>query len=80
MGNPAGPYVCVPNDGMPYNGCNGLLTSCKGAGTCCFTDALANQFCASECTNDSQCGAAACVTYSNANTTCGGTLGCGPKP
>jgi hypothetical protein len=79
MGNPAGPYVCVPNDGMPYNGCNGLLTSCKGAGTCCFTDALANQFCASECTNDSQCGNAACVTYSNANTTCGGMLGCGPK-
>jgi hypothetical protein len=25
------------------------------------------------------CGAAACVMYSNANTTCGGMLGCGPK-
>ena len=79
MGNPAGPYICVPNDGMPYNGCNGLLTSCRAPGTCCFTDAKANQFCASQCTNDSQCGAAACVTYSNANTTCGGMLGCGPK-
>jgi hypothetical protein len=29
--------------------------------------------------NASQCGDAACVTYSNANTTCSGMLGCGPK-
>lgn len=78
QGNPVGPYVCVLNDGAAYHGCNGALTSCKGS-DCCFTDALANEFCASPCTNDSQCGAASCVTYSNANTTCSGMLGCGTK-
>jgi hypothetical protein len=77
MGNPVGPYICVPNDGMPYDGCHGLTTC--GNGYCCFTDAKGNEFCASQCTNDSMCGAASCVTYSNANTTCGGMLGCGPK-
>jgi hypothetical protein len=79
QGNPVGPYVCVLNDGAAYHGCSGILTSCAAAGTCCFTDAKANQFCASQCTNDSQCGAASCVTYSNANTTCSGMLGCGTK-
>ena len=78
QGNPVGPYVCVQNDGAAYHGCSGLLTSC-GSGLCCFTDAHANQFCASQCTNDSQCGAASCITYSNANTSCPGMLGCGPQ-
>ncbi|MET0790089.1 MAG: hypothetical protein ABW061_01085, partial [Polyangiaceae bacterium] len=78
-GNPVGPYICVPNDGGSYHGCSGLLTSC-GSGTCCFTDARDNQFCASQCINNSQCGNASCNTYSNANTTCSGMLGCGPKP
>lgn len=76
-GNPVGPCVCVPNDGAPYHGCAGVLTSC--ASGCCFTDKKDNQFCAAECLNDSQCGAASCNAYSNANTTCGGMLGCGPQ-
>lgn len=79
QGSPAGPYVCAPNDGHPYHGCRGILTTCD-TGYCCFTDTLDNQFCAAPCTADSQCGDASCNTYSGKNTTCGGTLGCGPKP
>lgn len=77
-GNPSGPYVCVPNDGAPYHGCSGFLTSCAPE-YCCFTDSNQNQFCSAPCSGDNQCGSATCNTYSNANTTCTGTLGCGPK-
>jgi hypothetical protein len=28
-GNPVGPYVCVQDDGAPYHGCSGLLTSLR---------------------------------------------------
>jgi hypothetical protein len=76
-GNPVGPYVCAPNDGAAYHGCHGFLTSC-GSSYCCFTDTLGNQFCATSCLNDTQCGAAHCVPYDNSNTTCSTTLGCGP--
>jgi hypothetical protein len=79
QGSPSGPYVCAPNDGHPYHGCRGLLTACD-TGFCCFTDPLDNQFCATPCTTDAQCGDASCNTYSRKNTTCGGTLGCGPTP
>lgn len=78
QGNPVGPYVCVANDGGPYRGCNGALTTCSGTG-CCFIDAQQNQFCVSTCTNDSQCGAASCVTYPAKSSTCSGMMGCGPK-
>lgn len=77
-----GPYICVPNDGAAYHGCMGLLTSC-GSGYCCFTDGNMNQFCAKPCTGTdlAECGLfASCNSYSNANTTCAGTLGCGPTP
>lgn len=76
-GNPIGPYICVPNDGGAYHGCSGLLTSC-GDGKCCMTDSYNNQFCASQCSNSTQCGKASCNTYSSANTTCSGMLACGP--
>lgn len=80
-GQPIGPYVCVPNDGAAYHGCMGLLTSC-GDGYCCFADGNANQFCAKPCTgtNLSECGLASCNMYNGDNTTCQGTLGCGPDP
>lgn len=78
-GYPNGPYVCVPNDGQPYHGCNGALTSC-GSGFCCFTDGKANQFCGSPCDQLDDCpGGAACNTYSTAHSSCTRPLGCGPK-
>jgi hypothetical protein len=76
--NPVGPYVCVANDGAAYHGCVGALTTCQDSGTCCFTDTQNNYFCATPCLNDSQCGAASCMTYLAKKTTCTGTLGCGP--
>lgn len=76
-GNPIGPFICVPNDGAAYHGCHGLLTTCS-APYCCFTDGNDNQFCATACVNDSQCGAAHCRSLSNANTTCSATMGCAP--
>jgi hypothetical protein len=75
-GDPAGPYVCVPNDGGAYHGCFGLLTSCD-SDHCCFTDKEQNQFCARPCTSAAECGDGKCVTYSNSNTTCSETMGCG---
>lgn len=77
QGNPVGPYVCVPNDGAAYHGCNGALSTCGGT-DCCFIDAKANQFCVAPCLNDSQCGDAACVTYPAKSSTCAGMMGCGP--
>jgi hypothetical protein len=78
MSNPVGPYVCVPDDGAAYHGCNGPLVTCGGT-SCCFIDAQKNAICVETCTNDSQCGAAACVTYPAKSSTCSGMLGCGPK-
>jgi hypothetical protein len=76
LGNPIGPYVCKFNDGKLYDGCNGAAVEC--AVGCCFEDSFQNLFCATECVNDSQCGAAKCQTYGNDHTLCSGTLGCGP--
>src|SRR4029079_4132384 len=75
-GNPVGPNVCKANDGAPYNGCNGTVFC--GSGTCCFRHEHGNLFCARQCANDSQCGAAHCRTYDNSNTICSGNRGCGP--
>jgi hypothetical protein len=77
LGNPVGPLVCKANDGAPYDGCHGALTSCGGA-YCCVTDTNANEFCALPCANASNCGAAKCNAYSFANTTCSGPTACGP--
>jgi hypothetical protein len=74
--NPIGPYACVPNDGGPYNGCNGLLTTCEG-GFCCFGDKMGNLFCALPCQNASQCGGAKCIPYDNSKTSCDASFGCG---
>ncbi len=68
--------MCKANDGAAYDGCNGL-TSCAGQ-YCCVTDSKANKFCALQCVNDSNCGAAHCDPYSFASSSCGGPNACGP--
>jgi hypothetical protein len=69
-GDPVGPYVC--------NGCFGWMVSC-GTGYCCFGDAKANEYCAKECTGNSDCGSAHCVQFPDTSgTTCSTDLGCGP--
>lgn len=76
-GNPVGPLVCKANDGAAYHCCNGL-TTCTGS-TCCGRDANGNNTCIAPCTNDSQCGASHCRTYTlPAFSTCATKLGCGP--
>lgn len=75
-GNPTGPYVCVPNDGAPYTGCHGLMTC--GPPYCCVTDSNGNQFCATQCTADSTCGAGHCDTFDFSASSCtGGSKACG---
>ena len=80
-GDPVGPYVCKPNDGRPYDCCNGIAVSCTSP-ACCVTDANDNSFCAPMCTGNGQCGAARCIggfTFtSNPFSSCKGPLACGP--
>lgn len=77
QGSPLGPYVCVPNDGGAYHGCNGL-TTCDGT-DCCFIDAKKNQFCAAPCTTDNMCFGSKCLTFPSKASTCAGMMGCGPQ-
>lgn len=72
-----GPYVCVPDDGAAYHGCNGALTFCS-SGTCCFGDSAGNHFCAPSCATDSDCSGGTCRSYDNGSSTCTSTKGCGP--
>ena len=78
VGAPVGPYVCVPNDAKPYHGCSGALNAC-GAGYCCFTDALDNEFCGAPCDPAFCLGLTSCNSYSNAHSSCMATKGCGPQ-
>jgi len=78
-GNPVGPYVCVPMDGQPYHGCNGMNVTCAANGTCCVTDTNGNNFCATACTSNAQCGSAHCDPFTFKLTTCKGpSTACGP--
>lgn len=81
-GQPVGPYVCKPNDGLDYDCCSGIGNSCVGNG-CCIKDGLGNEFCAVACMMDggpNVCGAARCQNYafSALTTTCNGPSACGP--
>jgi hypothetical protein len=76
-GNPTNTYVCVPNDGAPYEGCSGGLITC-GNPYCCVTDTKGNHFCAIPCTGDSTCGSGHCDAFDFSASTCsGGTRACG---
>ncbi|MHB1843215.1 MAG: hypothetical protein ACYCWW_00090 [Deltaproteobacteria bacterium] len=75
-GNPIGPYICKANDAAPYDCCTGFGNDC-GSGFCCVADSSGNEFCASQCTNDSQCGAAHCDQFNFSHTSCGGPTACG---
>jgi hypothetical protein len=77
-GNPqtGWPYVCKPNDGTGYDGCNGT-TTCSGK-YCCVQDANANRFCALTCTNSSSCDGGSCQNYDFSHTSCIGPSACGP--
>jgi len=77
-GAPVGPYICVPNDGAPYDGCVGAFTDCAGA-YCCVADSYGNEFCAALCVSSSTCGGAECNAYDFSHTTCGGPTACGPS-
>lgn len=76
-GAPVGPYICVPNDGAPYDGCVGAFNDCAGS-YCCVADSYGNEFCAALCVSDSTCGGAQCNAYDFSHTTCGGPSACGP--
>ena len=75
-------YSCAPNDGNPWNGCNGS-TYCT-TGYDCWTDGWGNNVCVHSCNSDSDCGnpgVACCVktaTCNNFTTACQGTGGCLP--
>jgi hypothetical protein len=71
-GDVTGPYVCQDTRAC----CN--LTICPGA-SCCVTDTHGNEFCATECADEAQCGGGStCQSYSFAHTTCDGPMACGP--
>ncbi len=75
-GNPTGPYVCVPDDGSPYQGCLGV-SSCT-APYCCVTDKHGNLFCSKPCTSDSTCGSGHCDAFDFSASSCtGATKACG---
>lgn len=78
-GNPTGPYVCKPNDGAHYDCCYGTFTNCSG-NDCCVSDGFGNEFCASPCTDSTNCTASRCQNYnfSAFATTCSGPTACGP--
>jgi hypothetical protein len=60
-GDPVGPYVCKANDSSAYS-CCGTLNRCA-ATTCCAHSPFGGEVCVKECTNDSTCGAAHCISY-----------------
>ncbi len=76
-GNPVGPFVCAPNDGQTYHCCNGG-EACVASGACCATYAGLGSICSDACSVDSQCGAAHCLTPSDAGASCGAGGVCGP--
>jgi hypothetical protein len=80
-GDPIGPYVCKPNDAKPYDCCTGLFNDCDST-HCCVTDPNNNEFCVTQCTQNSQCGAASCIGGFDFGdtTTCSSSTGqaCGP--
>ncbi len=84
-GAPLGPYLCKPDDGLPYDGCTTI--SC-GSGFDCWTDSNGNEFCAVTCSSSSgcpggtQCHSGTCANYlENCGTVPARTSGlgyCGP--
>ena len=79
-GNPVGPYVCKPDDGNSYDCCYGTFTTC-GSNDCCIKDDVGNEFCASQCSQASDCLDSRCQDYdfSITTTTCSGPTACGPN-
>ena len=78
---PVGPFICKPNDGTAWGGCNGSVTC--GTGYDCWLDVRGNSFCARSCTSAATCGAGATCNRSmacnNAVFGCGGPGGCVPQ-
>jgi hypothetical protein len=71
-GNLVGPYVCEDTAQCCF------ATMCTGS-TCCVTDENNNEFCAEPCTGSGTCGgSSSCNAYVFENTTCTGTMACGP--
>lgn len=74
-------YICVPDDGLAWHGCNGFGVTC-GNGYDCWGDSRGNKFCARSCNTDAQCGnpgIACCNTAAacdNAIQQCSGAGGC----
>jgi len=63
-----GPYICVPEDGLPGHAC-GLTQVCSGTAYHCESDSRDNSFCTTECAGDSACsnsGVACCNLDSSA--------------
>jgi hypothetical protein len=78
-GSPRGPYVCKPDDGEPYDCCDGVTVTCT-TDHCCVGDDAGNNFCAVPCMGPSDCSPAECdaYTFSVLATTCSGPTACGP--
>ena len=51
-------YICKPDDGAAWHGCNSSSVICQGTSEC-FADASSNRFCTLACTFDSECGPSA---------------------
>jgi hypothetical protein len=74
-GNRVGPYECQDTDKCCTDP---LFHPCPGT-SCCVTDPHDNRFCSTPCTSSSGCaGGAVCNAYSFANTSCSGSMACGP--
>ncbi len=74
-GNPTGLYICVANDGLPYDGCNSGV-ACQ-SGYCCVTlTGNGSSICEEPCHDASQCGTATGVECSTLTSgSCSGSPG-----
>ncbi len=76
-----GPYVCKPNNGQAWQGCEPGSGPCVG-GYDCWKDGNGNQFCTRSCNNDATCGnpgVACCNTQATCHNdvlSCSGSGGC----
>jgi hypothetical protein len=72
LGNPTKAWVCQPNDGKAYHGCNGSVT-CTGGYCCVGLTGTGGSICEEPCQNASQCGGASCQILTSG--TCNGSPG-----